>query len=107
MRLSRDHSLLYSLILLPSISSAVTFDCTHVRVDGHKYDFSALGGPRTVMTRKNTPPTLRNTTYTIDLCRPIKKDPDIPKVDQCHAGARGGYPLEIQPLGIANLTVSC
>jgi hypothetical protein len=100
---SRDHSLFYSFLLLPSLSSALTFDCTHLRVEGHKYDFSALGGPRSVITTQDISPSITNTTYTIDLCYPLKKKSDVPKLDQCHTGARGEYPLGFHAVYNANL----
>jgi hypothetical protein len=102
MRLARDQPLVFSLLLLPSLSSAVIFDCTHVRVDGHSYDFSKLGGPRSVMMTKETPPTVKNTTYTIDLCRPLKKDDKMKSDDQCHTGARGKCFVLAHPLNNAD-----
>lgn len=100
---SRDHSLFYSFLLLPSLSSALTFDCTHLRVEGHRYDFSALGGPHSVIIPQDTPPSITNTTYTIDLCYPLEKKSNVPKLDQCHAGARGEYPLSFHAVYNANL----
>lgn len=88
MRPSRG-SRLPLLLLLPAVVSAVTFDCSHVRVDGQSFDLSELGGPHSVWRIEDTPPSLLNTTFTIDVCSPLKKTKGVAKDDECATGTRG------------------
>ncbi|KAF2767885.1 hypothetical protein EJ03DRAFT_246823, partial [Teratosphaeria nubilosa] len=68
--------------------SAVTFDCSHVRADGQSFDLSALGGPKAVHWQQWEPPSISNTTFTIDLCKTLKKNSSIPNEEQCIGGTR-------------------
>ena len=63
--------------------------CDHVQAGGKKFDFSKLGGPHSVVTSQHKPPIYLNTTYTVDLCRPLKKAKDAPKRETCPNGTRG------------------
>lgn len=75
-------------ILFSAVSSAISIDCDHIRVDGKKYDFSSISGPHSVMVSDTKhPPAISNTTYTVDLCRPLRKIKGIPNQDQCENGA--------------------
>ncbi|GAB7353983.1 hypothetical protein MBLNU459_g4578t1 [Dothideomycetes sp. NU459] len=76
------------LLLLPAVVTAVTFDCSHVRVDGQSFDFSELGGPHSVWRTEDTPPSVLNTTFTIDVCSPLRKTKGVPKYDECPVGTR-------------------
>lgn len=68
--------------------------CDKILVDGQKFNFKDLGGPHSVVTTQrldeNQPFQHRNTTYTLDLCAPLKKDG--PKQESCPNGARGEFP---------------
>jgi hypothetical protein len=88
MRLSRVHSIISSLILLPLLASALTFDCANIRTKGRHYDFSKLSGSHSLTTIEETPPTIKTTTYTIDICNRLKIGNDNP-LERCHGGARG------------------
>ncbi|KAK4556739.1 type II membrane protein [Recurvomyces mirabilis] len=79
---------LTTLLLLPASITAVTLDCDHIRVDKKSFDLSALAGPKTVHFQQYLPPTISNTTYTIDLCKPLKRNTSIPKAEQCPSGTR-------------------
>jgi len=64
--------------------------CDNLVVDGHKYNLQALAGPHTAVTHEYTRPTYHNTTYTIDLCGPLKrKGDDVPAEERCPDGTRG------------------
>ncbi|KAK5107523.1 hypothetical protein LTR62_001053 [Meristemomyces frigidus] len=80
------HTLL--LLLLPTCISAVTLDCEHIRVSKKSFDLSPLGGPKTVHYQQYLPPTISNTTFTLDLCKPLKRLSDLPKEEQCPSGTR-------------------
>ena len=76
--------------LLPAFATAVTINCEHVRVDKKSFDLSKIGGPHSVIVSDDSqPPALYNTTYTIDVCRPLRKLKNIPNRDQCEAGTHG------------------
>lgn len=77
-----------ALLLLPAAISAVTFDCSHVRVDKQSFDLSELGGPKTVHHQQYLPPSITNTTYTVDICKPIQRTKGVPKTEECPTGTR-------------------
>lgn len=84
-------SLLLSVLLpLLQLAAAVSIDCDHIRVDGKKFDLSKLAGRHSVTVHDTSrPPAEYNTTWTLDLCAPLKKIKGIPNEDQCPQGTRG------------------
>lgn len=76
------------LLLLPISVSSITFDCDHVRVDEQSFDLHRLGGPKTVHWTRRTPPTIANTTFTIDVCNTLKRSSGVPKTEECPGGTR-------------------
>ena len=76
-----------SLALLPQPVAA--FWCNNVVVDDQKYDLSALDGAHSVVMSRDEGASYLNTTYTVDICRPLKKKGDVPKDQQCPNGSRG------------------
>ncbi|KAK3063454.1 type II membrane protein, partial [Teratosphaeriaceae sp. CCFEE 6253] len=84
----RRWNTLSALLLLPVCISAVTLDCTHIRVDKKDFDLSALGGPKTIHSQRWLPPSIANTTFTIDLCNPLKKIKGVDPKEQCPGGTR-------------------
>ncbi|KAI4257942.1 MAG: hypothetical protein LQ352_001448 [Teloschistes flavicans] len=76
------------LLLLPSLAS--TFDCSNIRDDKQSFDISALDNPISVMTSEDRfpHPSMTNTTFTIDICKPLKKAKGIPKEEDCPNGSR-------------------
>lgn len=89
MRLRREAAILPLLTLLPSLSSAVNFDCEHVVVEGKKFNFGALGGPHSVTNIVDHPPGILNTTYTVDICKPLRRTKGIPREYECPSGTQG------------------
>ncbi|KAH6950669.1 hypothetical protein HG530_011324 [Fusarium avenaceum] len=79
--------------LLPLLAApayaAETLDCAKIRADGHTFDLSKLGGPHSVVTTRfvPNPPEHYNTTYTLDICKPLKKSGDN-KPGECPNGTR-------------------
>ncbi|KAK4187612.1 autophagy-related protein 27 [Podospora australis] len=76
-----------SLLLFAGVAAAV-FDCEKLVVDEHTYNFHDLRGPHSVVTHEYAPPTYHNTTYTLDLCSPLKRKGDVPKLERCPDGTR-------------------
>ncbi|EFX06284.1 autophagy protein [Grosmannia clavigera kw1407] len=79
-----------SLVLLGALTAqpaAAMLQCGHIQADGQRFDLSALKGPHSVLTTQHTPPTDQNTTYTIDLCGPLKRKGDVPKGEECPNGS--------------------
>ncbi|KAI2425752.1 type II membrane protein [Ophidiomyces ophidiicola] len=79
MKSSLDLRLVSILALLPALSLA-QLDCTKIVVDGKTWDLSKLGGPHSVYNVVDHPPSIINTTYTLDICKPL------PKNSQCPSG---------------------
>lgn len=97
MRLPRTRladAALHCSILFPALIAAVgNLDCGNIVTDGKQWDLSKLGGPRSVMTSHETPPTIHNTTYTIDICRPLKRSGEVKNGYECPVGTRGSPSL--------------
>ncbi|KAF9639176.1 Mannose-6-phosphate receptor binding protein [Lasiodiplodia theobromae] len=72
----------------PSLVAGVMFDCKDVVVDGTRYDFHELGGPRSVYFTEKQPPAVLNTTFTVDICKSLKPIKGVDKKDQCPTGTR-------------------
>ncbi|PKS06774.1 hypothetical protein jhhlp_006848 [Lomentospora prolificans] len=85
-RLPRAETFLFSLLL--ATPAAAMLHCDNVRVDGYSFDLTKLGGPHSVVTTLREPPSYSNTTYTVDICKPLKKSGDAPKEEQCPNGTR-------------------
>ncbi|KAL8803035.1 MAG: hypothetical protein Q9182_003405 [Xanthomendoza sp. 2 TL-2023] len=68
----------------------MNLDCSNIRDDKQSFDISALGNPISVMTSEDhsPSPTMTNTTFTIDICKPLKKAKGIPKEEDCPNGSR-------------------
>ncbi|KAI9660575.1 MAG: hypothetical protein M1821_009927 [Bathelium mastoideum] len=88
MRLHQAQLGFLHILLLPDLVSSVTLDCTHVRAGKQSFNFESLKGPHSVHHVVETPPTIKNTTYTIDLCAGLKLLKDTPNKDQCPDNAR-------------------
>ena len=83
--------LLTATATLPALVAGNLLDCKDVVVDGTRYNFDALGGPRSVHYIQDQPPSILNTTFTIDLCYPLKPVKGVDKKDQCPQGTKGTY----------------
>ena len=80
-------------LLAPAAATAaaarVSSVCEEFAVDGDRFDLGALAGPHTAVTHEYAAPTHRNTTYTLDLCAPLRRKGDVPPAESCPAGTRG------------------
>jgi hypothetical protein len=87
-----------STILFPFFAAAVrNLDCEDIRTDGAHWNLSKLGGPKSVMHPVDDGASWKNTTYTIDLCRPLRRESfdKIPEAQQCPSGTRGRPHLDL------------
>jgi hypothetical protein len=74
-------------LLFASFVSALTPGCDHIRIGGKKFDLHKLGGPHSVLTHDEShPPAMHNTTWTVDICQPLRKEKKLPNADQCPSG---------------------
>lgn len=80
---------LAALVATLSLVSGITLDCDDVVVDGRRYNLRSLGGPHSVHWIQETPPSLSNFTFTLDICKPLKRTKHVPKKDECPSGTRG------------------
>jgi len=92
MKLSRysvaDGAVLASLILAP-LAAADKLDCRSIEAGGFQFDLGKLKGPHSVLTSEDTPPTVKNTTFTLDLCGPLKRKGKVDDGDRCPDGTWG------------------
>ncbi|KAI0388801.1 autophagy-related protein 27 [Xylariaceae sp. FL0594] len=84
---SADAALFFSLLLAP-LQVAAMFRCNNIVADGQQYNLEKLGGPHSVVTSRVDGEILHNTTYTVDICQPLKRSNDVKKSDQCPSGSR-------------------
>ncbi|KAF4589792.1 Autophagy-like protein 27 [Ophiocordyceps camponoti-floridani] len=82
-------TLALGLVLAP-LRGVAMLRCENVRVDGHSFDLSQLGGPHSVVTSRyeSIPDAHHNTTYTLDICKPLKKSGTVKKTEECPNGTR-------------------
>ncbi|KAL7623618.1 type II membrane protein [Parahypoxylon ruwenzoriense] len=83
-----DAALILSLLLAPLPTEGM-FSCDHVVADKQRFDLSKLGGPHSIVTSRLVGDSAHNTTYTVDICRPLRKSGDAKKDEQCPNGSRG------------------
>ncbi|GAD94305.1 autophagy protein Atg27, putative [Paecilomyces variotii No. 5] len=72
MRLQSSSPLIFLASLLPSLTAASGFDCAHIRVDGIEYDLSPLAGVHSLYHVEETEDVSVNTTYVLNICKPLK-----------------------------------
>ncbi|CZS95520.1 related to autophagy protein Atg27 [Rhynchosporium agropyri] len=87
MRLPRSsaEAALLSAFLFPLLAAATGgITCGKTIVDKKEFDFSKLGGPRSAIDPQDRGASYRNITYTIDICKPLKRD----SAQTCPGGTR-------------------
>lgn len=73
MRPQSPTSLLLTIPLLSGVTTAISFDCNDIVVDGYKYDLSPLGGVHTISHAEEQTDYLINTTYVLNICNRLGK----------------------------------
>jgi autophagy-related protein 27 len=76
------------LLALPAATLAATLDCEKIRIDKQDFNLGGIGGPKTVHFQEYVPPSIYNTTFTIDICSKLDHDDAIDKLKQCPMGTR-------------------
>lgn len=81
---------LFTSLLLAAAPAQALLDCEKLRVDGHTFNLKPLGGPHSVVTSRwePIPETHLNTTYTVDICQPLKKSGKGKKNEECPNGTQ-------------------
>ncbi|KAL5338457.1 autophagy-related protein 27 [Aspergillus crustosus] len=64
-------SLVSAVSLLPTLVRAISFDCAHIKIDGHKYDLSGLGGVHEIYHAEKVEESTVNTTYVLNVCNTL------------------------------------
>lgn len=75
-------------VLLTPLHVSAGIRCDLIRVDDVNFDLSKLGGPHSVVTSQWHPPTYTNTSYTLDICKPLKRKGNVEKGDECPNGTQ-------------------
>ncbi|KFH48535.1 Autophagy-related protein-like protein [Hapsidospora chrysogenum ATCC 11550] len=84
-------SAIFLPLLLAPLPAAANLQCDKIVVEGHNFNLKELGGPHSVVTSRWDPETanLINTTYTVDICQPLKKSGKVPQGEECPNGTWG------------------
>ncbi|KAG6161675.1 hypothetical protein E4U22_007316 [Claviceps purpurea] len=81
-------------VLLPAmlapLPSLALLHCENILIDGYKFNLEKLKGPHSVVTSKydSMTHTYHNTTYTLDVCGPLKKSGKSKSKEECPNGTR-------------------
>jgi hypothetical protein len=80
-------SITAAFFLLPVAISAMSYQCDNIIVQKQHFNLQALGGPKDVHWLQQKPPSISNTTFTIDLCNKLKVVKEHPEL-QCPSGTQ-------------------
>ena len=87
-------SLVSFCLLLTTLTAAVTLDCSDIRDDNQSWNLKPLGGPHAVKSVDSHPPVEVETTFTIDICRPLKVPKKEIEEEYCPNGTRSRCDLD-------------
>lgn len=78
-------------VILAPLPSLAMLHCENILIDGYKFNLEKLKGPHSVVTSKydSMTHTYHNTTYTLDVCGPLKKSGKSKSKEECPNGTRG------------------
>ena len=76
-------------LLLPSLIAAVSIDCGDIRIDRKPFNLKPLDGPHSLYRVKEHETNIKNTTFSLDICRPLEKTKGVPKDEDCPNNSRG------------------
>lgn len=86
---SADTAILSGLLFPMLAVAAGNLVCNQIVVDKTlTFNLEELGGPRSIVHRVDEGPSFTNTTYTIDICRPLGKAAHVKPENQCPHGTR-------------------
>jgi hypothetical protein len=94
MRLQRrpTHAAILSALLFPFLTEARgNIGCDNIVAGGKSWDLSGLGGPKSVHHTKGDGegPSWKNVTYTVDICKPLRRSGKVDREKECPHGTRG------------------
>ncbi|KAF2726384.1 hypothetical protein K431DRAFT_280417 [Polychaeton citri CBS 116435] len=61
-------------------------DCSAIVTDGKKFNLKKLAGPKTVHQILPPYPGVTNTTFTVDICAPLREESSVPEKERCSGG---------------------
>ncbi|KAI9892716.1 MAG: hypothetical protein M1814_001136 [Vezdaea aestivalis] len=80
--------LLFLSALFTSPSSATNPGCDRILAKGKSFDLSGLKGPHSFWVDEENSPHKYNSTYTLDICRPLERPKAVKNAKEwCHSGA--------------------
>lgn len=77
------------LLLLPSLITGLSINCEDIRVEKTPFNFKPLDGPHSLYSVKEHPNTIKTTTFTFNICRPLERQKGVPSDEDCPNGSRG------------------
>jgi hypothetical protein len=86
------HAALLSALLFPFLTEARgNIVCDDIVAGGKTWDLSGLGGPKSVLHTKGDGegPSLKNVTYTVDICKPLRRSGRVDREKECPHDTRG------------------
>lgn len=90
LRSTAGATLVFSLFFPALVMAIGTIDCGRIQTEGVQFDLSKLSGPHAVMHSIEQPPVTKNTTFTIDICRPLERPKSTHEDNEfCPGGTRG------------------
>jgi len=83
-------ALLSAAFILPSLALAIGQNCEFIVADGAKFNLKPLGGVHSVSSISPLPPGKLNSTFSLNICAPLKKPKNpVLKGDTCDGGTYG------------------
>lgn len=91
----RSRPLLAVSFLSSFAAATIGFDCTDIVAQKQRFNLGELGGPRVVHWLQEGEPTSSDYTFSLDICRPLKKHQGQDPHDECPRNTRGMHvPLQ-------------
>jgi hypothetical protein len=90
------HAAILSALLFPFLTEARgNIYCDNIVADGKSWDLSGLGGPKSVHHTKGDGEgsSWKNVTYTVDICKPLRRSGNVDREKECPHGTRGELQL--------------
>lgn len=71
------------------VAATVNFDCRDIVSQKVQWDLGELAGPRMVHWVRDIEPATHNFTFTLDICKPLRKHVDTSPHNECPGNTRG------------------
>jgi hypothetical protein len=84
------HTAILSALLFPFlVETRGNIGCDNIVAGGKSWDLSGLGGPKSALYSDGDGPSWKNVTYTVDICKPLRRSGKVAKEKECPHGTRG------------------